>query len=165
VRLRVQRCAGDEPIAWTLRARDCVASCLAGCVAALALSGCSVSMPMSPFGKTGDDVTGSIAKPNPLSRALDSEDWRRAKAALSTALDPQGNGETVNWDNPQTGAKGSFVPVAAAYPSEDGICRAFISNVSARDAAETLQGTACRDKLGDWSLSNVRPWKRVNGAS
>ena len=39
-------------------------------------------MPLSPFGKNGEDVSGSIAKSNPLSRALDSEDWRRAKAAL-----------------------------------------------------------------------------------
>ena len=161
MRSRVQRCAGTEMIARTLRARDAIA----GCLTALALSGCSVSMPLSPFGKSGDDVTGSIAKPNPLSRALDSEDWRRAKAALSTALDPQGNGETVNWDNPQTGAKGSFVAVAHAYPSDDGICRAFISNISAKEASESLQGTACRDKLGEWSLSDVRPWKRPNNAS
>jgi surface antigen len=138
---------------------------VAGCLTALALSGCSVSVPLSPFGKNGDDITGSIGQSNPLSRALDSEDWRRAKAALSTALDPQGNGETVNWDNPQSGAKGSFVAVAAAYPADDGICRAFISNVSAKQAAESLQGTACRDKLGEWSLSNVRPWKRASGAS
>ena len=142
-----------------------VRDCLAGCLTALALGGCSVSMPISPFGKSSDDVTGSIAKSNPLSRALDSEDWRRAKAALSTALDPQGNGETVNWDNPQTGAKGSFVAVAQAYPADDGICRAFISNISAKEAAESLQGTACRDKLGEWTLSNVRPWKRTSGAS
>jgi surface antigen len=141
--------------------RDAIAACLV----ALALSGCSVSMPLSPFGKNGEDVSGSIAKSNPLSRALDSEDWRRAKAALSTALDPQGNGETVNWDNPQSGAKGSFVAVAQAYPSEDGICRAFISNISAKEASESLQGTACRDKLGDWTLSDVRPWKRSNSAS
>ena len=142
--------------------------CLAAWLGALTLGGCSVSMPMSPFGKGMDDVTGSIggmSKSNPLSRALDSEDWRRAKAALSTALDPQGNGETVSWDNPQTGAKGSFVAVASAYPSDDGICRAFISNVSAKEASESLQGTACRDKLGEWSLSNVRPWKRGNGTS
>jgi surface antigen len=145
----------------SLRVRDAIACCLT----ALALSGCSVSMPLSPFGKNGEDVTGSIAKSNPLSRALDSEDWRRAKAALSTALDPQGNGETVNWDNPQSGAKGSFVAVAQAYPSEDGICRAFISNISAKEASESLQGTACRDKLGDWTLSDVRPWKRSNSAS
>lgn len=157
----VQRCAGTEVIARSLRVRDAIA----GCLTALALSGCSVSMPLSPFGKTGDDVTGGIAKSNPLSRALDSEDWRRAKAALSTALDPQGNGETVNWDNPQTGAKGSFVAVAQAYPSDDGICRAFISNISTKDAPESLQGTACRDKLGDWNLSNLRPWKRASGAS
>ena len=141
--------------------RDAIAACLV----ALALSGCSVSMPLSAFGKNGEDVSGSIAKSNPLSRALDSEDWRRAKAALSTALDPQGNGETVNWDNPQSGAKGSFVAVAQAYPSEDGICRAFISNISAKEASESLQGTACRDKLGDWTLSDVRPWKRSNSAS
>jgi surface antigen len=156
VRSRVQRCAGSEVIARVLRVRDAIA----GCLAMLALGGCSVSMPLSPFGKSGDDVTGSIAKSNPLSRALDSEDWRRAKAALSTALDPQGNGETVNWDNPETGAKGSFVAVAHAYPAEDGICRAFISNISAKEASESLQGTACRDKLGEWSLSDVRPWKR-----
>jgi surface antigen len=161
VRTQLQRCAGREVIARGLRARDL----LAGCLTALALGGCSVSMPMSPFGKSGDDVTGGIAKANPLSRVLDSEDWRRAKAALSTALDPQGNGETVNWDNPQTGAKGSFVAVAQAYPSDEGICRAFISNISAKDSAESLQGTACRDKLGEWSLTNVRPWKRLSSAS
>jgi surface antigen len=132
------------------------------------LGGCSVSMPMSPFGKGSDDITGSIggmSKSNPLSRALDNEDWRRAKAALSTALDPQGNGETVNWDNPQTGAKGSFVAVAQAYPSDDGVCRAFIANISAKEASESLRGTACRDKLGEWSLRNVRPWKRGTTAS
>jgi surface antigen len=156
VRWPVQRCAGSEVIARVSGLRDAIA----GCLAVFALSACSVSMPLSPFGKSGDDVTGSIAKSNPLSRALDSEDWRRAKAALSTALDPQGNGETVNWDNPQTGAKGSFVAVAHAYPSEDGICRAFISNISAMEASESLQGTACRDKLGEWSLSDVRPWRR-----
>jgi len=161
VRSRVQRYAGRETIARALRA----GGAMAGCLTAFALGGCSVSMPLSPFGKNSNDVTGSIAKPNPLSRALDNEDWRRAKAALSTALDPQGNGETVNWDNPETGAKGSFVAVAHAYPSEDGICRAFISNIGAKEATESLQGTACRDKLGEWSLSDVRPWKRPNSAS
>jgi surface antigen len=157
----MQRCSNPALIARMFRARDI----LAGCMTVLALGGCSVSVPLSPFSKSGDDVTGSISKPNPLSRALDSEDWRRAKAALSTALDPQGNGETVNWDNPQSGAKGSFVAVAQAYPSDDGICRAFISTVNSRDAGETLQGTACRDKLGEWSLSSVRPWKRAAGMS
>lgn len=161
MRPRVQRCSKSPSIGRIFRARDA----FAGCLTALALGGCSVSVPLSPFSKSGDDVTGSISKPNPLSRALDSEDWRRAKAALSTALDPQGNGETVNWDNPQSGAKGSFVAVAQAYPSDDGICRAFISTVNAKEAGESLQGTACRDKLGDWTLSNVRPWKRVAGAS
>lgn len=161
MRPQVQRCAGRKGIARVLRARECLAACLT----ALTLGGCSVSMPMSPFGKSGNVITGSIAKPNPLSRILDNEDWRRAKAALSTALDPQGNGETVNWDNPQTGAKGSFVAVAQAYPSDDGVCRAFISNINVKEAAESLQGTACRDKLGEWSLSNVRPWKRGNAAS
>ncbi|GAC1334297.1 MAG: hypothetical protein NVSMB26_16810 [Beijerinckiaceae bacterium] len=159
--LRVQRSVGRHWFALGAKARELIA----GSLIAVAVSGCSISVPLSPLAKAGDDVTGSIAKSNPLSRSLDSEDWRRAKAALSTALDPQGNGETVNWDNPQSGAKGSFVAVAQAYPSDDGICRVFISNLAAREAAESLQGTACRDKLGEWTLSNVRPWKHGAGSA
>jgi surface antigen len=108
-----------------------------------------------------EDTTGSIAKPAPrLSRHLDVEDLRRATAALSTALDPQGSGASVNWDNPQTGAKGSFTPVGQAYPLDGKICRAFLADVSANETLEKLQGAACREKTAEWALTDVKPFKK-----
>jgi surface antigen len=108
-----------------------------------------------------DDVTGSIRKPAPeLARGLDVEDQRRALAALGTALDPQGAGGGVNWDNSQSGAKGNFIPVGPAYPIDGKICRAFIAEVSTRETQEKLQGAACREKSAEWSLSEVKPWHR-----
>ena len=127
--------------------------------------GCSIVLPTNPLtARVDDDVTGSIAKPtpaiSPLSRHLDAEDWRRARAALGVALDPQGNGATVTWDNPQSGRRGSFVPVAAPYPVEGQVCRAFIAKIAIDDPGEQVQGSACRiGGTDDWDVKDVRPFK------
>ncbi len=124
--------------------------------------GCAVSIPLSPLKSSQDDATGSIPKSvTVLSRRLDAEDWRRARAALGTALDPQGNGSVVNWENTQTGAKGSFTPVAQTYPSDDKICRAFLAKVETDGGLEDVQGTACRETSTDWTVRDARPWKRA----
>lgn len=136
--------------------------------AAMSLNACSMALPTaSPLAiwrDTSQDATNTIQSsraPAPLSRALDPEDWRRASAALGTALDPQGDGSAVNWDNPQTNAKGSFTAVGQAYPADGKICRAFIAEVGAKDSHENLQGTACREKAAEWTLAEVKPWKKI----
>ena len=141
---------------------------------ALGLAGCSLSLPMMGS-STGIEVdrepTGTIAKTavrkpeasaiSPLSHNLDVEDWRRARAALATALDPQGNGATVAWDNPQTGRKGTFIPVAAPYPVDGQVCRAFIAKIEASEAKENVQGSACRvGGTDDWNVQDVRPFRQ-----
>ncbi|WP_424360473.1 RT0821/Lpp0805 family surface protein [Methylocystis parvus] len=140
---------------------------LASFVAVCALSSCSIAIPVSSSNNSPmwqgapEDVTGSIAKPPlKLSRHLDTEDVRRAIAALSTALDPQGSGASVNWDNPQSGAKGSFTPVGQAYPLDGKICRAFLADVSASESIERLQGAACREKTAEWTLTEVKPFRK-----
>lgn len=121
------------------------------------LAGCSTAIPLPGF-ISKEDVTGSIARfSSPLSPKLDPEDWRRALAALGVALDPQGNGARVAWDNPQSGLKGTFTPVGAAYPREDRICRAFLAEIGGDDR---VQGTGCRDKRGEWAVLEVKPFKR-----
>jgi surface antigen len=132
------------------------ASCL---VAALLLAGCSMTMPLGPL-VSQDDVTGSIRKVCPLSPDLDPEDWRRAAGAMNIALDPQGNGLSVQWDNPQSGAHGVFTPVAKPYPVEAKICRAFVADLEKDGKEHTLQGTACSQKGGDWILTDVAPFKK-----
>jgi surface antigen len=108
------------------------------------------------------DVTGSLRPPeSPLSRALDEEDWRRAESALSVALDPQGNGAVVTWDNPQSGMKGSFIPVGNAFPADEKVCRAFAADLGGNAPAEHLQGVGCRDKSGEWTIRDVKSIKRA----
>jgi surface antigen len=109
-----------------------------------------------------EDVTGSIRKMavTDVDTILDGEDWRRAKAAMTTALDPQGNGAKVNWNNPETGARGAFTPVGGAYPSDIKICRAFLAEIDQKGIDTLVQGTACADKSGDWTIIDVKPWKK-----
>ncbi len=113
---------------------------------------------MSPGGK--EDANRAVAKSS-LAGLLDAEDWRRAKAALSTALDPQGNGSLVGWDNPDSGNKGSFIPVGKPYPLEAGICRVFLAKVDSKGDEQSLQGTACTDKRGEWTIAEAKPWKKT----
>ena len=111
-------------------------------------------------GLTGDDLaTGTIRqKPevSPFAADMDAEDWRRAKSALDTALDPQGNGATVAWDNAQSGAKGVFVPTSQPYPKDDGICRQFAARVTLKGESErSLRSSACRINSGAWVIGRV----------
>jgi surface antigen len=130
-------------------------------LAALSLGGCAVTMPITSL-VPDRDTTGSIAsRPvSPLSPDLGPEDWRRARAALATAVDPQGNGAAVSWENPDTGIKGSFAPVGAPFVKNDLVCRAFIASLAAQDAPKWLQGSACRPSGGEWRVEDVKPWRK-----
>lgn len=95
---------------------------------------------------------------------LDAEDARRAMAALATALDPQGSGQKVNWDNPASGARGAFRPTGSPYPLEGRICRAFAADIEAGGDTERLEGAACRDKTAEWSLTRVKTQTKTEGS-
>ena len=122
--------------------------------AGLGLGGCSVSMPMGSL-LGDDDSTGSIQKSQ--LDGLAGEDWRRAKVALAEALGADPMKTPVVWANPDSGAKGSFSPVGDAYTTASGTCRAFSAAVAHKDTDDSLQGTACSEKSGDWQVTDVRP--------
>lgn len=127
-------------------------SLLAVLFATAALGGCSVSMPMGSL-LGDDDTTGSIQKSQ--FDGLVGEDWRRAKAALAAALGGAQAKNTVAWANPDSGAKGSFASVGSAYLTASGTCRAFAAAVDRHDADNSLQGTACTGKDGNWLVTDV----------
>ena len=131
-------------------------------VAGLCLAGCSVSVPMGSLVADQDLTTASTGgrQDSPLHASLNPEDWRRARAALGVALDPQGSGASVSWDNPDSGAKGSFTPVGQPFVQDDAVCRAFLAALQRHEAA-TLQGTACRPSGGEWTIKDVRPFNRA----
>jgi len=153
---------GQSRPVWNCPVRRMAALLLLG-LATAPLGGCSWSWQLgSLLPDDGDLTTGSI-KPrevSPLSPTLVSEDWRRAKAALAVALDIQGDGKTVNWDNPDSGAKGAFTPVGAPFVVKDDICRAFLADLSGKLQPATLQGSACRAGPGDWAIKDVKPFSK-----
>ena len=134
------------------------------CVLGVAVSGCSFSFPVASLisGEDTKDTTGSIApKPgSPLSPELGVEDWRRAKSAMAVALDPQGNGTAVAWDNPESAMKGNFTPVGQPFVKGDEICRAFLATLAAQTGTSSLQGTACRLSGQEWAIKDVKPWRK-----
>lgn len=102
-------------------------------------------------------ATGSIERrPMTFGDDLGEEDWRRAGAALSVALDPQGNGRPVKWDNPETGLYGSINPTGLPYVADDAICRNFLASVISPGRSRFVRGTGCKPSGGAWTLTRVR---------
>lgn len=131
-----------------------------GVLASLGLSACSFPVPGLSDDKA--ETTGSIGRldATPLSAALGQEDLRRARGALAIALDPQGSGAAVKWDNPDTGASGTFTPVGAPFVKADIVCRAFLAAVATPARSSTLQGTACRPTPAEWVIRELKPWRK-----
>lgn len=148
-------------------------SVLVGVALGLAVfsGGCSVSFPILGLSSKSEDEVATTSSIPPiqspakggalasLASDLGPEDMRRADGAMAVALDPQGNGAAVSWDNPQSGIKGSFIPVGGPFLRSDEICRAFIASVQMQAKPARLQGTACRPSGGDWAVKDVQPWK------
>jgi len=155
----MRRCACKEP---SRRLRLPVAMT----AASLAVLLCGCSQPLLVF--RGEPaaappvaeepvVTGSIEKrPASFGSDLGEEDWRRARAALSVALDPQGNGRPVKWDNPETGLHGAVNPTGLPYVADDLICRNFLASVIGPGSSRFVRGTGCKPSGGHWTLKRVR---------
>ena len=129
-------------------------------MAAPLLGGCAMSFPMTSMVPGGDDITGSLADV-PFGQLLDEEDRRRERAALATALDPQGDGATIHWENPKTGHKGSITASGHAYPADNKVCRGFTGDLTHKGGQRSMQGTACIVAAGEWALKTVDAPKKV----
>lgn len=127
---------------------------------ALSAGACSFSIGVVGMDEEEPAATGAItAKPEvTLSPELDVEDWRRAKAALGLALDPQGPGTQVSWDNPASGRRGAFDPKGAPFVKNDEVCRMFSAHLGGASTA-SLQGMACRPSGGEWAIKEIKPVK------
>ncbi|MCJ2035025.1 RT0821/Lpp0805 family surface protein [Methylobacterium sp. J-068] len=147
---------------------------MAGLAALLGLSGCGLPIITFQGEETATAGTGTAAqakaaspdeptstgsidrRPLGFGHDLGAEDWRRASAALAVALDPQGNGRPVKWDNPETTLRGSINPTGLPYVSNDLVCRDFLASVIAPAGSRFVRGTGCKPSGGEWTLTRVR---------
>lgn len=154
------------PRRWSARILCAVGLCLS----TLPVGGCG--QPLITFqtetveavGKAAEPAeptsTGSIERrPAVFGNDLGAEDWRRAHAAITVALDPQGNGRPVKWDNPETTFRGAVNPTGLPYVSGDRICRDFLASVITPLRSRFLRGTGCKLSGDEWELRRVRPAK------
>ena len=114
-----------------------------------------MQFPLASLVPDKDDVTGSNSKV-PFGRLLDEEDRRRQKAALATALDPQGDGSLIRWDNPKTGNRGMFDPQGHAFTMDGKVCRSFIGELKQDSDQKAILGTACAVNAGDWEVRTMK---------
>jgi hypothetical protein len=125
---------------------------------ALALAGCSMSIPLKSF--MNNDTTGSIkAASSPLSADLDMKDWRIAEPVLAQALQSGEPEAAAHWSNPDSGRSGAFQPVAATFAREGRPCRAFVARIVAADGPKMLQAIGCPEADGMVAIDRVEPWK------
>lgn len=141
------------------RAPGALMRAAAAALLVLGAGGCSLSWQLGSMMPDESDVTGSITPrdPSPLSPKLNAEDWRRARAAMAVALDLQGNGKPAGWDNPDSGARGTFAAAGQPYVVKDVICRGFLAGIGGKLPAQDLQGAACRNGPDDWTIKDVKP--------
>jgi surface antigen len=110
------------------------------------------------------EVTGSIASHADATAqagaAPAATDLAYARAAATQALAIDGKTTSVPWENPQTGARGTVTPIAAAYTQDGFVCRDFLASYVRQGAESWLQGEGCRIHEGKWEIRAMRPWKK-----
>jgi surface antigen len=122
------------------------------------MAGCSVTTPIASLVPDDQLETGSIPHSQTLFvDKLNSEDWRRAKAAISVALDPQSTGTAVKWDNPESKTSGSFMAAGTFVVHNDLICRPFQAVLVMHNIQTHPKGFACRQGPNDWVIEQPAP--------
>jgi surface antigen len=158
---------------WRARIRFRGAHYLAAGLIAVAVSGCSSSLPSllgdndkpAPVARSANvkpepTVTGSLALANGAKTPMSPLDWNIAKAALRDTLGRAEAGASQPWENPTSGSRGTVTPVAAIYEKNGFACRNFIVS-HVHDSKESwYEGTACRIHRGQWDVTTTRPLQK-----
>jgi surface antigen len=93
-----------------------------------------------------------------LSTGAFTDDDLIVAGMATTALLARGTGGP--WENPQTGARGTITPTAAAYRNNGVECRDFLASYVHDRAEAWMQGEACRNRAGRWEVRSLKPWRR-----
>ena len=131
------------------------------CVGLLAstLAGCSFAIPSltapDPAETTGSITPAGPARAHFLFAELGPEETRRARGALALALDPQGNGRPVKWDNPESGMRGDVAAGGPPFVEANEICRSFTASLQTLRTTKQVTGQACRISPDEWVLRKV----------
>ena len=86
-----------------------------------------------------------------VGRGLDEVDRQRAQGAFNRA-NTAPVGQTITWNNPNSGNSGSVTPVREGTTARGEYCREFQQTVTIGGKSENAYGTACRQPDGSWKI-------------
>lgn len=121
---------------------------LGGVLGAALTSGKSSST--RAFAAAAGAVVGLLAG-SEVGRSLDDNDKRNAAAAQEKAATAP-LGQTIAWNNPNSGNSGAYTPTRDGYASDGRYCREFEETIVIGGKTERGTGVACRNPDGTWKI-------------
>ena len=98
-------------------------------------------------------VLGGLAGSS-IGKSLDNADRQYASQAWDRAYSAP-IGQTVRWNNPESGNYGTVTPVREGRSTTtNGTCREYKQSIFVGGQAETAVGTACQNGDGTWTMVN-----------
>jgi surface antigen len=134
--------------------------------AALGVGGCSMSYQLESYfadkTPTGSvRSAGSVKMMNSSSEPMPPpHDLAFAKAAATEVLRRGEKDASLDWENPETGARGTVTPIASAYTQDGQTCRDFLASYVKAEVQSWLQGEACQEPRGAWQVRALKPWQK-----
>lgn len=86
-----------------------------------------------------------------IGRSMDEVDRMRANESVVQAQSAP-LGETITWNNPDSGNYGTITPTRDGTSSSGQYCREFQQSITVGGQTEQAYGTACRQPDGSWRM-------------
>lgn len=89
-------------------------------------------------------------------------DLAHTRMAVAEAFSKGVSTQSTSWENPATGARGTITPISSPYQHETGsVCRDFLASYVHGGDETWLEGAACRNLGGRWTVQRLTPWKQA----
>ena len=86
-----------------------------------------------------------------VGKSMDEVDRMKANQAINRAHSAP-IGETITWNNPDSGNSGTVTPMRDGTTASGAYCREFQQTVTIGGETEQAFGTACRQPDGSWQI-------------
>lgn len=106
-------------------------------------------------GQTTATIAGTLlgaAIGSSLGSSLDKADMAAYHQTSQRALETAQPGQSLPWNNPQTGNSGTVTPSNYYQNSSGQYCREYSQTISVGGKTEKGYGTACRQADGTWKI-------------
>ena len=97
----------------------------------------------------------TVAGAASAAHALENPDWEALEDTAQHSLEYASTDESAPWVNPDSGAEGTFTPVATHEGPEGQVCREYAVDAIIDGREEVVYGTACRLSDGSWVEANA----------